>query len=325
MKLDQLETLICFSETSTFTEAGRKLGITGVAVGKKLKELESLLGQPIINRSKQRPSLTPFGAEIAAKSRKILANVEELHSFSNQHYEALSGKIKVLTHTEHMFGLSILPWLNDFHRTHPRIEIELIQTIPLIDDLLSKVDVYWGVGRYLGKNSPGLIRRKLVSVTYGIYASPEYVDRKGIPTSLADLEHHSMVATTSVVPDDHLFYALKDSPSSMESKKMFVTLKANRPLEELIATGLGIGNCVDELPTTQRLLQKGKLIPILSQYWAKNVEIFVYYDCAIKNQPHVQAFIDFFLSKVDQWQLAKPRPHLNIAAISQIDKKARLM
>jgi DNA-binding transcriptional LysR family regulator len=59
--LDLLRTFVTVAESETFSDAGRKLGLSQPAVSVQLKKLEDLLPQPVFTLEGKRKTLTRFG------------------------------------------------------------------------------------------------------------------------------------------------------------------------------------------------------------------------------------------------------------------------
>ena len=78
MNLQFYQTLIAIAELESFSEAAKHRNMTLSSLSMQMKTLERDLGVQIFDRSVRPPSLTPLGRDIAARSRRIVAEQDGL-------------------------------------------------------------------------------------------------------------------------------------------------------------------------------------------------------------------------------------------------------
>ena len=103
--------------------------------------------------------------------------------------EKPNGELKVTT----TLGIGVhwlTPRLGEFLDLYPDIRITLITTDEELDLAMREADV---AIRLRQPTQPDLIQRKLFSVHFHAYASPEYLKRFGTPRTLEDLDKHRIV------------------------------------------------------------------------------------------------------------------------------------
>ncbi|MEW5754869.1 MAG: LysR substrate-binding domain-containing protein [Pseudomonadota bacterium] len=76
--LKQLRYLVALSETRNFTRAAESCFITQSTLSAALKELEEVLGVPLVERDRQSVLITPIGQEVVKRVREILAAAQDL-------------------------------------------------------------------------------------------------------------------------------------------------------------------------------------------------------------------------------------------------------
>ena len=110
--------------------------------------------------------------------------------------ERPNGELKVTTTAG--IGLNWLtPRLGEFLDLYPDIRITLIVTDEELDLSMREADV---AIRLRQPQQPDLIQRKLFSVKFHAYASPEYLKRKGTPRSVEDIDNHPIIMLGGTVP-----------------------------------------------------------------------------------------------------------------------------
>jgi LysR family hydrogen peroxide-inducible transcriptional activator len=78
-----------------FGRAARACAISQPALSLQMKELEALLGAPLIERGGRRIRLTSLGEALAQRSRDILRAVDELGDLARAAYLPLTGRLRI--------------------------------------------------------------------------------------------------------------------------------------------------------------------------------------------------------------------------------------
>ena len=94
----------------------------------------------------------------------------------------------------------LTPRLGEFIDLYPDIHITLITTDEELDLAMREADV---AIRLRQPTQPDLIQRKLFSVHFHAYASPEYLKRFGTPRTLDDLDKHRVLLLGGTVVPNH--------------------------------------------------------------------------------------------------------------------------
>lgn len=297
--LHHLRTVQLLAKCDTFQEVGNILGISGAAVSKQISSLESQLGSPVIIKAARKISFTTFGIEFLAHINSIIDQVDALERWNNIQQDSYSGTVRIMSHDDHIFSNTIVPWLGEFHNQFPNIRLKVMESKPFTDTSKMGADIYWGVGKYLGEIIPGLIGKEILSFDYGIYASPEYLIKHGTPKNINDLALHSMIATNRTVPSNHIFYYDKTQHNNIGCEKVNVSITIQKNLLDVAKQGLGLINYSDSAKTLREAIMETSLVPVLEGYWIRDMKTYAYYDTSSITQTHIKAFIDFFTSKLE--------------------------
>ena len=78
-----------------FGRAAEASSISQPALSLQIKELESILGAPLVERGARQISLTPLGEEFALRSREVLRAVDELGALARASGGPLSGRLRL--------------------------------------------------------------------------------------------------------------------------------------------------------------------------------------------------------------------------------------
>ncbi|HJQ63265.1 MAG TPA: hydrogen peroxide-inducible genes activator [Burkholderiales bacterium] len=93
--LRQLQYLVQLAERRNFRQAADACFVTQSTLSAGIKELETILGTQLVERSTRTMRLTAAGQEIVARARAIIAAAEDLASFAKGAREPFSGPLRL--------------------------------------------------------------------------------------------------------------------------------------------------------------------------------------------------------------------------------------
>lgn len=124
--IHQLRILTAIVRHKNFTRAAEKLHISQPAVSMQMKQLEEMLGEPVLEHVNKRLHLTLTGQTIVDAASDILNRLERLEGDLQELKGEISGQldIAVVTSAKHF-----LPhYLGEFVRMHPKVKPRLTVT-----------------------------------------------------------------------------------------------------------------------------------------------------------------------------------------------------
>lgn len=128
MELDprRLRVLRAVALRGGMTDAALLLHLTPSAVSQQIAQLEREVGQPLIDRSHRRASLTPAGQLLAARAERIEHELAEARRELIELNGRLSGPVTVAAFSSAVCHL-LVPALSELAKTHPDIEPEVVE------------------------------------------------------------------------------------------------------------------------------------------------------------------------------------------------------
>lgn len=141
--LKQLRYFDALARELHFGRAAEACAVTQPALSMQIHELEQSLGLVLVERTRSGVQLTGKGAEIAARSARILGDVRDLVAYAQHSNRLLAGTLRlgVIPSVAPYLLPPLLPLLRD---AYPDLELHVreTQTQPLTDELLEgKLDV----------------------------------------------------------------------------------------------------------------------------------------------------------------------------------------
>ena len=126
--LRQLSYLIALEDSGSFSRAAEQCHVTQSTLSAGIRELETTLRQNLVDRRRKKIALTPFGHDIAARSRKIIAQVDEIVAKSRHALKPMSGPLRlgVIPTIAPYLLPRILPALQ---KKFPDLEIQLFEDL----------------------------------------------------------------------------------------------------------------------------------------------------------------------------------------------------
>jgi LysR family hydrogen peroxide-inducible transcriptional activator len=91
----QLRYLVALAEHRHFGRAAQACHVTQSTLSAGLKELESLLGVTLVERTRRSVMLTPLGEAIVERARRLIAEAEELVEAARAGAEPLAGPLRL--------------------------------------------------------------------------------------------------------------------------------------------------------------------------------------------------------------------------------------
>lgn len=124
LNLDQLRTLIAIADLGTFSAAAQALHLAQPTVSLHISELESRLGAKLVARGSRSVSVTPAGAALVERGRRLLRDADEAVEAVHRQAEGRLGRVRLGTSTGVVIDL--LPQvLEALQASHPGIDVEV--------------------------------------------------------------------------------------------------------------------------------------------------------------------------------------------------------
>ncbi len=284
----QIKTFVLVSELGSLAAAARAIGISPAAVSKQLTRLEAELGMQLLIRSTRKLELTEVGINYCLQCKRILEEIEAASDLISQIKTVPKGILKVVSGRH--FAISyIVPHVKEFLFKYPKIELnlELAERIPDLNT--EAIDVLIGMSISPNENA---IQKRIGTTSYSLCASPDYLEKFGVPEKPEDLKNHRYIAHSMRKPDNELIFHNK------ESVTLTPTLRVNdaETMLNFALDGLGIVKLHHYV--VKKHLEQGSLYELLTSYNTSEVPIYVAYPQRRFIPSKVRCFIDFITEKM---------------------------
>lgn len=296
-QIDRMRVFLRVAELSSFTAAAASLGMPKASVSTAIQQLETDLGTRLLHRTTRKVSLTGDGQVFFERAQELLADFDELTSSFAHEGAAVRGRLRV----DMPLGTAadvIVPRLPELLAEHPELELELSSTDRFVDIVHEGFDCVLRIG---AKSDSSLVARTLGHYRVINCASRTYIDRQGLPRSLADLPAHRLVHYTTAwgQPADGFEYVEHGEDRSIA---MPGAITVNNSSAYLAACLAGLGIIQLPVVAVRPQLESGELVELLPEYCPAPMPVaFVY-----PNRQHLPRRTRVFMD----WVTKLLRPYL---------------
>ena len=294
MDWDKIRIFLNVAEAGSFTRAGDDIGLSQSAVSRQISALERELKAPLFHRHARGLILTEQGDLLFRAARDMKLRLENTRARLVETSERPSGDLRVTT----TVGLGT-SWLSqrvsEFLDLYPDVRIELVLTNEELDLAMREADIAIRMRR---PAQPDLIQRRLFTVHYHAFASPDYVKRFGEPKTIADLDEHRLVSFGGNEPS---YLLATHSLASIgregdDRRPVHFTVNNIAALHKAMEAGIGVGILPDYAVDGNE-----SLVQVLRESEMPTMESYLVYAEEMRSVARVQAFRDFLVNKAQRW------------------------
>lgn len=174
--LNKLEYFVSIVEAGSFLKGSETSFVSQPQLSKIVKQLEEVVGQKLLVRSRNGVKLTSAGQKLFDFSKTVVEGAKEFQ-FTMETVEEVSGKIRIGTYDSisRYFFPGFLKFLQS---SAPKLEILLSagKSHYMLEQLLAKkIDIAVIVNQ--GEDHPSLVTRSIYTDSFGLYAHPNINER----------------------------------------------------------------------------------------------------------------------------------------------------
>lgn len=288
--LPHLDTFAKAAELSSFTAAGKALGMSQAAVSQRVAALEAELGVPLFRREGGRVTLTDAGRTLHRYARRILDLFREARQEVTGRAEPLTGELSLAASS--VPGEHLLPaLLDEFRRRHPHVRVRATEADS--DAVLAQVERGEAHLGLVGKrgDSPHLEYRCFACdrLALVVPAAHPLARRDCVP--LADLHRLPLVLREAGSGSRWcLEQALAKADRSLADLQVALELGSNEAIKEAVARGMGLA--VLSTHAVHKEVQAGTLRTLPVTGLALEREVFAVHDRRRGLPAPAQLFLD---------------------------------
>jgi DNA-binding transcriptional LysR family regulator len=293
MDWDRLRIFHAVADAGSFTHAGHELGLSQSAVSRQISALEQELNVPLFHRHARGLILTEQGEMLYRTAHDVFTKLAAAQARLIDSKDKPTGELRITT-TVGLGSVWLTPRIAEFIDLYPEISVVLLLEDRELDLSMREADVAIRLRRPV---QPDLIQRKLFTVHHHLYASPDYVRRKGLPKILSDLDEHSILtfgSTTGFFTNINWL----ETAGKADGDDRRPILKVNNAygLRRAVEAGLGIASLPDYI-----VGKDSPLVQIALPAETPEFDTYFVYPEELRDSKRVGVFRDFLVAKAKEW------------------------
>ncbi|WP_372884868.1 LysR family transcriptional regulator [Shimia sp.] len=288
MDWDKLRIFHAVADAGSLTHAGDTLHLSQSAVSRQIRALEESLNTTLFHRHARGLILTEQGELLFDATKSMTKRLDAASARIRDSEEEVFGELRVTT-TIGFGTLWLAPRLPKLYEKYPDLNIDLMLEERVLDLPMREADV---AIRMKEPSQADLIRKRLMSVHMRLYATPDYIDKRGMPETAEDLTDHRLIcqnmSSAQVGAGANLVQSLliADIPSVLYVNNYFGVLQA-------VLHDLGIGVLPDYV-----VQDFPNLVRVLPDIESGEIPVFLAYPEELRQSKRISAFRDFVQEEI---------------------------
>ncbi len=296
MAINELRSITTFlkaAELGSLRKAALELGISPQAASKALAQLEEHLNARLFHRTTRVMSLTDAGQRLLDDVQPSVLGMQRALLNARTSKDEFAGPLRIAG-PRSTFQPILWRLVNEFCDLHPEIQPDVVLEDRVGNWVEDRVDVGFRLG---ASPHEGVIARRLFPLQLVICASPDYLERYGVPESLAALASHRCSAfrhpgTGKVAP-----WHVKLGDQAMDQPVVPAICSNDEVFErQAVLSGKVLGQLAGV--TAAPYIRNGQLIPVLTEYMPDYASYFVYFGSRTSQPARARAFIDLAVQRL---------------------------
>lgn len=301
-RFDAMQAFARVVETGSFTKAADTLHMSKTSVTQLVQQLEARLRVRLLNRTTRKVNVTADGAAYYERVIRLLADMDDAETSLSDASTSPRGRLRVDVPSP--FASTILiPALPAFHARYPEIQLDLGVSDRYVDLIGDNVDCVVRGGEITDQS---LVARHVGDLRIGIYASPGYLERAGVPEHPSELVGHQIVSFLGARSRKAFTGMMQrgDERIALQGRPVLAVDDGNAYLTAGLV-GLGILWLPEYMAKTHR--ENGTLVPLLEDWQLDSMPLYLAYP----PNRHVSAKLRVFIEWVFELMVEQAPPRLH--------------
>lgn len=301
--MDRLQAMKVFErvvEEGGFAAAARAMDMSPPVVTRMVAELEQHLGTRLLQRTTRKLALTDAGEAYLQRVRAILHEIDDAEAAAAASTRDLRGTIRIVA-APVLATNFLAPMVAQWHEAFPKLLLD----IDLDAYASARVDEYDVTLMVAGEDfDANIVARPLLQGEAIVVASPDYLERRGIPREPQDLLRHDYLrdsgtaARSQVGPGRKL--RLQPLSGRQAAQEIDVPAVLQSVSTELLLRAAvdGAGIAVTSRLLAQDYLERGELVHVLPGWIFSRYTIYAALPSGRMLPARTKVFLDFLTEQV---------------------------
>ena len=292
--MDRFEALTAFvavADEGGFAAAARVLGQSPSSITRHIAALEARYQTSLFHRSTRSVVLSHEGAVLLERARTLLAELRETEQLLVGGETEPRGEIHVTAPV--MYGqLHVVPVITRLMKAHAELNVRLLLSDRNVRLVEEGVDVAVRIGEMPDSN---LMARRISEVRFITVASPDYLARRGMPTTPEEIAMHDIIQMTSISSEPIWRFSDTVDPGPLKPRLIVNSIEAGLAAAR---EGAGLVQVLDY--QAEASLKSGRLVQVLADFTPASLSVRLVYLAGRASIPGVRAFLDCMSGQDDR-------------------------
>lgn len=288
-KLACMKAFVNVAEAEGFSSAARRSHQTKALLSKYVAQLEESLGVRLFQRTTRQVTLTETGRAYYARCKPLIEELDELEAVTQDIHTSPSGELKISAPTS-FSELHLMGVVSAFTAEYPDVSINLMLSDHTVDIIEEGFDLALRIGIL---DDSSLIARKLCSITRVTYASPEYLEKNGMPEHPEDLLRYACILDTNLKDETQWIF---EKDGIQDTVKVAGRLRINSAIavKELALAHSGIA--LSPTFVCGEAIRDGQLKVVLPDYKIEALGLYAVYS----HRRHLSTKVQLFMNALKE-------------------------
>lgn len=289
MEWDRLKTFYYVGKYQSFKKASEVMGIAQSSISRSISLLEHQLKTTLFIRHHSGITFTKSGKALFEVAQEVFVGTEKVKNEIWEDHKVPKGEL-IISATQGIVNYFLTPFLPEFQSLYPDINLSIFARDCIPDFESGHADIALCPPNFLRKD---LEQKLLLTNNVVLYASPEYLEKYGIPKIPQDLDHHKLIGIGNFPGFLNMNWHLTLGMEKGKSREPYFSVSSPQSRLFMAERGSGITAISKEHPG----LDKMNLIQVLPHIKGPVIETWLMYPEYLKTSKRVQAFENFIIPR----------------------------
>lgn len=286
MDLEELSAFLKVVDAGSFLAAADNLGVSRSTLRRRVGALEARAGVPLIESTSSGVVLTEAGRALRNRGKTMIEEASALIASVREMGKEPSGTLRVMLPV----GLAphlLIPLMAILRERLPRLTYHCTFSDDPISESIVDVDlvVHFAVDPPTGP----YLSYPLIQLRQWLVASREYLDKRGVPSSIDELRNHELLAWRAPNEDPCIWPTLQGATFKVEPAIIATDIHW---LRRYCIQGFGIALLPDAMIPDPGLIND-TLVSVLPDIVGRNCVLRMSIPKALAEVPRVKAALEF--------------------------------
>ncbi len=295
LDLNLLMMFLDIVNAGSISQTAVRVHMPKATLSRKLRQLEQQIGAVLLKRGPHKLEMTEVGQALYQHCERIAEEAADASSIAAEMQSQLKGAMRVSI----PFGIGntwITQALARFALSYPDVKLTIHVKNGWVDVSEEPYDIAIHIGRVHNEHLPV---RRLADLPRGVYASPAYLERHGVPAAPADLLRHECIVLETQLADGLWTF---NTAAGVETLTPRMTSSDVVVVREMVTAGLGCAILTH--PLTAPDVQCGRLVRVLPEWRIPPVPVVAMFLERRHMPQRIRAFIELIAKAIQA-------PHAN--------------